>query len=107
MRGAAHTEFSRVLAEHGLLGLTGLILLLSAAMQNLKRAPTAKAKAMVAAMMAWSLFFMLISAMRLVAPSLTFGLTFANLIAERQIQVRRRVPPRIRIPVRVHSRASA
>jgi O-antigen ligase len=77
---AAHTEFTRVLAEHGVLGLVALLLLLIAGVQNLRRAHSPRDKALAASMMGWSLFFMLNSAMRLVAPAFTFGLAFTPLL---------------------------
>ncbi len=79
---AAHTEFSRLLSEHGLLGLAALLLLVAMAVQNLRRAPDARAKAMAASMIGWSFIFMFSVAMRLVVPSFIFALTFAKLFSE-------------------------
>lgn len=79
---AAHTEFSRLLAEHGSLGLAALLLMVVMGVKNLTRAPTAKGKALAASMVGWSFLFMFTVAMRLVAPSFLFGLTFAKLFAE-------------------------
>jgi O-antigen ligase/polysaccharide polymerase Wzy-like membrane protein len=76
-RGGAHTEFTRLLAEHGLLGVGSLLLLLVMALQELKVDRTAQEKALVAALFAWSFITMSHMAMRIVAPSLVFGLAFA------------------------------
>lgn len=95
---AAHTELSRLLAEHGVFGLTALLLLLLMSARNMRRARTARERALVATMLVWTLFFMLNSAMRLVAPSFLFGLTFATIALDSQNQDTvwhppRRVPP--------------
>jgi len=77
----AHTEFTRLLAEHGSFGFLALVLLLVGGWQKLRAAETPKGRAIMAALVAWSLLFMLDKAMRLVAPSFTFGLAFATLEA--------------------------
>jgi O-antigen ligase len=71
----AHTEFTRVLAEHGSLGAAAAIALLLIGVQNVRRARPGIAQAVAAAMFVWSCLFMLNSAMRTVAPSLLFGLS--------------------------------
>lgn len=76
-RVAAHTELSRLLAEHGTLGLLALLLLAGASVRNLRRQRNSAGKALVAALIVWALLFMLGSAMRLVAPAALFGLSFA------------------------------
>ena len=75
----AHTEFSRLLAEHGVFGLFALILLLWMAWTALRQAQTPGAKAIVATVVGWSFLFMATSGMRLVAPSFLFGLAFARI----------------------------
>lgn len=77
---AAHTEFTRLLAEHGSMGLLALLLLLMAAWKNYQRMDKAQNKAIVVSMVVWSLLFMLINAMRIVAPSFLFGLCFATFV---------------------------
>ena len=71
---AAHTEFSRMVAEHGIFGFLAFLLLLLAGFQNLRRAHDPKAKAMAAALTCWGFGFMLVTAMRLVAPAVIIGL---------------------------------
>jgi len=75
----AHTEFSRLLAEHGVFGLVALVLLLWMAWTALRQAQTPGAKAIVATAIGWSFLFMATSGMRLVAPSFLFGLAFARI----------------------------
>jgi O-antigen ligase/polysaccharide polymerase Wzy-like membrane protein len=76
-REPAHTELTRLPAEHGLLGVGALLLLLAMALQGLKAARSVQEKALVAALLIWSISSMLHAAMRTVAPSLVFGLAFA------------------------------
>lgn len=71
---AAHTEFSRMLAEHGLWGLGALLLLLLIAWRHFLSAPTIRNRATVAALIVSSFLFMMQAGMRLAAPSFFFGL---------------------------------
>jgi hypothetical protein len=84
---ASHTEYTRLLAEHGLLGLEALILLLVACLQNVRRTRTSDNKAVLASLIAWSLLFMAVNGMRLVAPSLLLGLSFATLLSDQGKQL--------------------
>lgn len=77
---APHTEFSRLLAEHGSLGLLALLALLLMAWRNLARQREIRPRAFIAMLLAWTLLFMVVSGMRLAAPGYLFGLTFAMLI---------------------------
>ena len=76
----AHTEYSRMLAEHGMLGLVALALLAGIALRNLRAARGPDAKAFVVVALCWSAVFMLVSAMRLDAPAFLFGLSAATLV---------------------------
>jgi hypothetical protein len=75
---ATHTEFTRLVAEHGTLGALALLLLVVGSARNLLRPGPSRQKGLVAAMLGWSTLYMLNSAMRLVAPSFTFGLAFSS-----------------------------
>ncbi len=79
---AAHTEYSRLLAEHGLFGLTALVLLLVMVVRNFRRARTPWEQALTVALIAWSAIYMAGAAMRLAAPALLLSLTFASCFAE-------------------------
>ena len=70
----AHTEFSRLLAEHGLLGGLALLVLLTIGVNRFRSSKDPFSRAVAASMMVWSLSFMLHAAMRLSAPSFTFAL---------------------------------
>ena len=74
---AAHTEFSRLVAEHGLLGLGALILLFVMCFNAWKRAVNPHTRALATGYVVWGMAFMLQSGMRLVAPSLALGLAYA------------------------------
>jgi hypothetical protein len=98
----AHTEYSRMLAEHGLLGLMALGLMGWMAYRNVWYAPTRLDKAFAAAMLAYSLLSMLVDGMRLSAAGFAFGLS-----GTRFLLPRRRVAapvPRPQAPVAVPSR---
>ena len=70
---AEHTEFSRLLAEHGLMGLLAFLCFLLMLVGNLRRARSNPARALVVGTMGWSVGFMLGTSMRLVAPSFKIG----------------------------------
>jgi hypothetical protein len=78
---AAHTEFTRLLAEHGVLGLVALFVFTGAAVRNLVTARAARDKGLIVAVTAWSIFYMLNTAMRLVAPAMMLGLGFAHFLS--------------------------
>ncbi|HEX8776466.1 MAG TPA: O-antigen ligase family protein [Pyrinomonadaceae bacterium] len=79
---AAHTEYTRLLAEHGAPGLAAMLVLAVMLMANLRQARTRKGKVLLLLLGGWSLLFMSNVAMRLVAPSFMIGLTFASLLPE-------------------------
>jgi O-Antigen ligase len=80
----AHTEMTRMLAEHGLPGLFAIGVLLVMAFRSVFRKPNPEGKALSASLVVWSICFMLVNAMRLVAPSFLFGLASADLGEEEQ-----------------------
>lgn len=79
----SHTEFSRIIAEHGSLGILGLLVLLLSGITNLTRGRVWIQPAVVGGLIAWSLLFMLNSGMRLAAPSIFFGASFLTIVAVR------------------------
>ena len=76
-RVAAHTELTRLPAEHGVLGVVALGVLITMFMTCVRAAQTHQQKALVVALCTWSLLTMTHSAMRTVAPAFAFGLAFA------------------------------
>lgn len=77
---AAHTEFSRLLAEHGSFGLVAVLMLLLTAFHNFRRTRSPEAQALTVSAIAWSFLFMSVSAMRLAAPAFMFGLSAVTLL---------------------------
>ena len=75
----AHTEYSRLLAEHGIFGLAALLILLGLSVYRGLSKASPEERGYRVMLIAWALAFMLHSAMRLVAPAFIFGLAFANL----------------------------
>ena len=73
---AAHTEFSRCLAEHGLFGALSVMMLLALAARPLLacRRELAPVRPFLIAMAAWTLLYLTVNGMRLAAPSFAFGL---------------------------------
>jgi O-Antigen ligase len=71
---AAHTEYTRLLAEHGVLGLLAMLLLVAMAWRAYRSAPSPAARACVLALAGWSLAAMSHSAMRTAAPAFLFGM---------------------------------
>lgn len=71
---ASHTEFTRLMSEHGTFGLLALLVLVGIAARCYLRAPTVLEKAWVSAFSGWAFIEMSHSAMRIVAISLLFGL---------------------------------
>jgi len=86
---ASHTEYTRLLAEHGVLGFEALFILLVMAVVNLRRPNTPDNRALIVASLVWSLLFMAGNAMRLVAASFMFGLTFVNFLPAQGLALNR------------------
>jgi hypothetical protein len=79
---SAHNEYTRLLAEHGSLGLAALLILFVLAGRLLTRPQRPFAKAFTVAAVAYALLFLFHSAMRLAAPAYLFGLAAATLVLE-------------------------
>ncbi len=71
--GAAHTEFTRMLAEHGIAGAIALILMVSIWVRVFFAPKILRYRALVAAFLSWGVLFLLIDGMRTVAPSFAIG----------------------------------
>jgi hypothetical protein len=75
---APHTEYSRMIVEHGIPGIFSLAFLVIIFISTYFRAPNAYTRATVVALMAWSLLQMSHNAMRLVSPSVILGLAMVQ-----------------------------
>jgi hypothetical protein len=89
----AHTEYTRLLAEHGALGLLALGVLFFIFFQAFRRARTTKGKALVVALLTFSLLYMCTSGMRMVLVCFTLGLSTVTLVVEALPNRRRAAPP--------------
>lgn len=78
---AAHTEYTRLVAEHGLLGAVSLCVLLLMTGQAFLRARGPWAKAIVSALAVWAFLFMAVTAMRLAAASFLLGVIQAHFLS--------------------------
>lgn len=76
---SSHTEFTRMLSEHGLFGLAALGLLAAMVVRAYRRAGPTEAP-FTAAMLAWALAHMAYANLRLVAAAFVFGLAFLSSI---------------------------
>ena len=104
---ASHTEYTRLLSDHGMLGIIALLTLFGIVAVNIKRARTMMSKAIVASLLAWSFAFMAHVGMRLAAPSFMIGVTFATFMltqnknASALLKRRRRSLPVRNVPLPV------
>jgi len=86
-RAAAHTEFARLLAEHGLMGVLSLILFAWAYLHKLRQTLKLPFLRHVSlAWATWSVGYMLGNAMRTAAPSFFLAFTFVGLVSEADSQ---------------------
>lgn len=70
---ASHTEFTRLLAEHGMLGLIAFLVLGAIFLSNVAASRNPTQVAIALSFAAWGGLFMAASGMRLAAPSFMFG----------------------------------
>jgi hypothetical protein len=77
---ASHTEFSRLISEHGSLGIIALLSLFSMTVLNLIRQRSTLGRALVAGVAVWSILFMFNAGMRLAAPSFIWGMSFITIV---------------------------
>ncbi len=80
--GSSHTEYSRLLAEHGSLGLMALVLLGIMSVVRVRSPLPVGGRAMTLAFTVWSLLYLTHAAMRMAAASFIFGLGGAHLLVE-------------------------
>ena len=73
-----HTEYSRLLAEHGIFGIVLILLLISLLIKAFKNT-TGISRSISLSLATWSILFMFHSATRLVAPSIIFSFAMANM----------------------------
>lgn len=77
----AHTEYSRMLAEHGLFGLVSLLIFVVQIGKRFFQKGDPWQKSLALSLTVWGLAFMLHAAMRLTAPAYLIGLASARLFS--------------------------
>jgi hypothetical protein len=77
-----HTEYTRLLAEHGMFGLAALGVLFVCLFQAFRKADSNYGKALCFAMITFGSLFMAVSATRQAVPALVFGFASIRIIAE-------------------------
>lgn len=82
-KAMSHTEFTRLLAEHGVFGLLALATFVLIIVYNFRKQNTTLGRAFVAGLTGWSMLFMSNAGMRLVAPSFIFGMIYLTIVTLR------------------------
>jgi O-Antigen ligase len=77
----AHTEFTRIFAEHGLFGIFALLALTIGVISRLRKVQLNLSRALAMGAVVWSSLFMMGAGMRLAAPSFMWGLSFLTVLA--------------------------
>ena len=75
--GSSHTEFTRMLAEHGVVGLVSMVILLLLALQAFRRAGSSLA--VTAVMMTWAVTQMVYANLRIAAVPFAFAFAFLKI----------------------------
>ncbi len=83
-KAMSHTEFSRMLSEHGIFGVLSLVMMATMIFMCFKRQRTLMGKAFVLGAAAWCCLFMTNAGMRMAAPSLMWGLMFITITNRRK-----------------------
>jgi hypothetical protein len=81
---AAHTEYSRLLSEHGLCGLTAMAVLVLILFRQFRKGASFSHRALIASMLIWAMVFMASDAMRLVAAALALSVGSIRLVGWRR-----------------------
>ncbi len=84
----SHTEFSRLISEHGLFGVVSLLLFFLMTLINLKKQNSSLGRALVGGTITWCVLFMMNAGMRIAAPSFIFGLSFMTIVGS-QLSVKK------------------
>jgi O-antigen ligase len=76
-QGASHTEYTRMLGEHGIFGILSLVCLLGLGVRAVRQPRDLHGRAIAAALVVWAALFLAIYGTRVAAPAFVFGLAFA------------------------------
>jgi hypothetical protein len=90
---AAHNEFSRILAEHGLFGVGAMLIMLVVPFQRFFLSKKILERIIVIAFIGFCFVFMTHSATRIAAPCFLYGFAFVRILPSRQLTNRHRSLP--------------
>jgi len=76
-QGASHTEYTRMIGEHGLFGILSLVCLVALGVRAIRGTREVSARALASAMVVWAGLFLAIYGTRVAAVAFVFGLAFA------------------------------
>lgn len=82
-KAMAHTEFARMISEHGTFGLAAILVMLAFSIANLRRPNSTPGRAFIAGGLTWACLFMTNAGMRLAAPAFVWGLSFVTIVSLR------------------------
>jgi O-antigen ligase len=82
-KAVSHTEFSRLVAEHGIFGIFSMGALAFMVIFNFRRQTSDFGKALTIGLIVWSGLFMLNAGMRLAAPSIIIGMIYLTVVHTR------------------------
>jgi hypothetical protein len=77
---SSHTEFTRLISEHGSFGVLALLCLIAMFVLNIAKHRFGVGRALVAGCLVWSSLFMMNAGMRLAAPSFIWGMSFITIV---------------------------
>lgn len=80
-KAASHTEFARLVSEHGLFGVAAITALLLMTIINFSRQESIFGKALIIGLVTWSSLYMFGTGMRLAIPALLWGFSFISIVS--------------------------
>lgn len=83
---ASHTEFSRMISEHGSFGIIALLCLFAMTVTNLTKQRSTLGRALIAGVSVWSILFMFNAGMRLAAPSFIWSMAFITVVRNGRVR---------------------
>lgn len=83
-----HTEYSRLLSEHGVFGFAALLLLMYIGIVPFAKARRVQVRALRIAVVAWAVAYMLVNSTRISAPAFLFGIAYIDILWEAKAKPR-------------------
>ena len=91
---SSHTEFTRLLAEHGMFGAIAVVFLFSGIVKNFQRAKSGISRSWVAAVGLFFVAYSVQAATRTAAPAFLYGIIWAELFSEDFAPIRANLGPK-------------